>query len=60
MENLSEQELRLLCLDLGIDFSDLQGTTLRNKITNLIDFLQRRNRLDEIDAYVRREYPLAV
>jgi hypothetical protein len=59
VDKLSEQELRLLCLDLGLDFAELSGVTLSSKITELLDFLRRRDRLDEIDAYVRREYPQA-
>ncbi len=54
-DTFSQQELRLLCFDLGIDFGDLPGESRKGKIVALVDYLQRRSRLDELIAYVRRE-----
>jgi hypothetical protein len=59
-DTFSEQELRLLCFDLGIDFEDLRGTTLEAKMVSLVDYLQRRSRLEELIVYVRRERPGAL
>ncbi|MGD2078660.1 MAG: hypothetical protein PVH18_09775 [Chloroflexota bacterium] len=44
----SEGELRVLCFDLGVDFQNLPGDEKIVKAMELVSFLQRTNRLDEL------------
>ena len=44
----SEGELRVLCFDLGIDFENLPGEEKIVKAMELVSFLQRTNRLDQL------------
>jgi hypothetical protein len=42
------EELRTLCFDLGIDYDDLRGEGKAGKARELITYLERRGRLDEL------------
>ncbi len=50
----SEEELRSLCFDLGIDYEELGGRSKSVKVLELIGFMQRRARLDEL-VFLARE-----
>lgn len=54
---LNETESRTCCLELGLDYEDLEGGSRAGKARELITYLARRNRLPELTAYVERERP---
>jgi hypothetical protein len=57
VESFSMSELRDICFDLSIDFDDLPGESKRVKVIELIGFLQRRGRLDDLVRLVLTHRP---
>lgn len=57
VNSFSLSELRDLCFDLNIDFEDLPGGTRRMKVIELIGYLQRRGRLEELIRQVQLRRP---
>jgi hypothetical protein len=55
----SEVELKSLCLDLGIDYENLSGSSKRGKVLDLIQFTQRHGRFSELLDLVRQQRPHA-
>lgn len=55
----SLSEIRTLCFDLGIDYEDLGGDSKNDKVMNLVQFMQRHGRLQELEDLVRQERPYA-
>ncbi len=53
----SESELRSLCLDLGIEYENLGGRSKPEKVLDLIGFMQRRGRLEQLVDLVRQQRP---
>lgn len=53
----SEEELRTLCLELGVGYDDLPAQGRNNKAREFILYLERRGRLVELVELVRRERP---
>jgi hypothetical protein len=51
------EELRTLCTDLKVNYSDLGGEGQEAKARELIAFLQRRKRLGELVIYIRQLRP---
>ena len=45
IEYLSEQEIKELCFDIGIDYEELEGTTKGSKVISLIVHIERRLQL---------------
>ena len=56
-EYFSEQELRDLCFQLGIDYDDLPFSGQRNKARELIAYATRQGRLKKLSDEVRKERP---
>jgi len=54
---LSEEELRSLCFDLGVDYENLGGDSKAAHARNLISFFERRVRLNELIAACRNSFP---
>ena len=54
---LSEEELRSLCFDLGVDYENLGGESKAAHARNLISYFERRERLDELAAACRNSFP---
>jgi tetratricopeptide (TPR) repeat protein len=54
---LDQEELRSLACDLDVDYDDLRGEGKTAKIRDLVAYLQRRNRLGEIFAYLEENRP---
>jgi hypothetical protein len=52
-----DEELRILCHDLGADYDDLRGDSRKAKALSLVIFMEERGRLPELEATVRRERP---
>lgn len=48
VDRFDEEELRTLCFDLGIEFDELPGLGSAAKTRELIAFLERHQRLDEL------------
>jgi hypothetical protein len=55
----SESELRDIMFDLKIDFESLAGSSKSDKARELISFMHRRKRLDELVDAVRIQHPHA-
>jgi len=56
-ESFSRQELRHLCLDLGVDPEGIAGDTNAELATQIVLFFQRRGRLLELVEYCSIERP---
>ncbi len=50
-------ELRTLCLDIGILYDDLDGGTISAKTASLLAYMQRRGQLGKLTAVLQRERP---
>jgi hypothetical protein len=57
LQALHLEGLRTLCADLNIEYEDIRGETLEAKARELVQFMQRRNRLAELTAYLERPAP---
>jgi hypothetical protein len=54
----TKEELRFLCFDLGIDPHDLAGSETKVGISReLVDYLRRRDRIDDLLYLLERERP---
>ncbi|MCP4357881.1 MAG: hypothetical protein GY796_07695 [Chloroflexi bacterium] len=52
-----DREFRELCLELGVNANELAGASMADKSLDLIQYLQRRLRLDELVMYILQERP---
>lgn len=50
-------ELRTLCLDMGIRYDDLSGDTISTKTASLVAIMQRRGQLAKLTAVLQHERP---
>ena len=55
----NDEELRTLCADLGVDYDDLPAMGRANKARELVAFLERRQRLPELEAMLARPRSIA-
>lgn len=53
----SLSELQTLCFDLGVDYDELPGAEMVEKVQHLMETLQRGNHLPELLAYCREQRP---
>ncbi|MFN8474613.1 MAG: CHAT domain-containing protein [Anaerolineae bacterium] len=56
-DRMSTDEVEALCFDLGIDVDNLGGDTKSAKIRELIQYMQRRGRLDDLTAQLAKQRP---
>lgn len=56
-ERLNDDELRTLCLDLGIDYDDLAGEGHGARVTALVAYAERHCRVDDLLDWLRRTRP---
>jgi DNA-binding response OmpR family regulator len=56
-EHFDLEELRTLCFDLEINFDGLRGEGQEAKARELVAYLQRRERLDQLVSYLRQHRP---
>ncbi len=56
-ERMSLDEIESLCFDLGIDPDNLGGDNKAGKIRELIQYMQRRGRLNDLIAQLAKERP---
>jgi hypothetical protein len=55
----NESELRDLCLDLGVPYADLPGSSKQGKARELIDFFVRRRGIQDLVSAVYQRRPNA-
>ena len=53
----SDDELNTLCFQLGVDYDALPATGTHGKARELIDYLERRKKLERLYAKVKEERP---
>jgi hypothetical protein len=53
-------ELKILCADLAVDYENLGGERLENRILELISFMRRRGRYEELVRKVLADRPTIV
>ncbi len=53
----NQEELKYLCADLGINIEDLSATGLQERIFELIQYLERRNRLPDLYRLLNEQRP---
>jgi hypothetical protein len=54
---LSEEELRTLCFDLGVDYENLGGESKAAHARELVSYFERRERLDDLISGCRSSLP---
>ena len=52
-DRFSETDLRVLCFDLQLEYSDLEGATKSDKVISLLNHLRQRDRVPELLQLVR-------
>ena len=57
VQSFSDNDLRSLCQDLGVDYDVLPGTGTEAKAREMIRFLERRGQLSRLVAAAARERP---
>ncbi|MCB8988992.1 MAG: trypsin-like peptidase domain-containing protein [Ardenticatenaceae bacterium] len=60
LAHFSEEELKNLCLGLGVAYDDLPAAGRENKARELVTYLERRGRLDELRLAVLKARPSAI
>jgi V8-like Glu-specific endopeptidase len=60
LAHFNEEELKTLCLSLGVEYDDLPGSGRSNKARELVTYLNRRGRLAELRPAVIAVRPNAV
>lgn len=55
--HFSKVELKELAFDLGVNFDELEGEGTANKSLELVDYLRRRGRLQELEQAARARRP---
>jgi hypothetical protein len=56
-DNYNEEELRNLCIQLGVDYDDLPASGQSNKARELVALMVRNGRLTELEAHIRNDRP---
>jgi class 3 adenylate cyclase/tetratricopeptide (TPR) repeat protein len=56
-DRFSEEELRTLCYDLGVPYEDLPAQGAAGKARELVDYLERRDRIPKLIAVGQRQRP---
>ena len=57
IERFSSEELRILCFDIDVDYETLAGANRSSRVRELILYLDRRGRLDDLIRFLRQRYP---
>ena len=56
-ERLDDEEIRTLCFDLSIDYESLTGMGKAGKVRELVAYMKRYDRLEELIDHVQRQRP---
>jgi hypothetical protein len=59
-KSFSLSELRTLCFDLSVDYDDLPGDTKSDKTRGLVEYLVRRDRVNELILAIQKLRPSTV
>ena len=59
IDHFKIEELKILCADLGIDFENLGGSGKAGTALELVQYMERRGRIGELAAKIRKERPNA-
>jgi hypothetical protein len=54
------EELRTLCVDIGVNYDVLRGEGLEAKTRELVAYVERRGELERLVAAVRGQRPKAI
>ena len=57
--HFDEGELKTMCFDLGVNYDDLDGDAISDKARELVLFMNRNGRCDELINYCRTHRPKA-
>ncbi len=52
-KSLSEDDLKIICFDLYVDYENLGGNTRRIKVIELIKYCERKKRIHELVEIIR-------
>ncbi len=58
VEHFSEEEVRDMCFDLGIDYENLPGAGKNSKVRELISYFERQKRTGDLVAWARQMRPV--
>ncbi len=53
-DKISEQKLKEVCIELGIQYGNIAGDTDNGKALELVKYCNRRDRLGELNAILSR------
>lgn len=56
-ESFDEEELKMVCFDLGVEYDNLRGQGKVNKARELVKYLERQNRTHELLSLVKDKRP---
>ena len=59
IQHFDDSELQTLCFDLGVDYENLPGQTKADKARELVEYMQRRNRLADLIQLCQQLRPSA-
>ena len=57
LAQFDQEELRTLAFDMNVEYDDLRGEGRRAKARELVDHLQRRQKIEELLTYCRQKRP---
>jgi hypothetical protein len=57
VKTFSDDDVRMLCQDLGIEYAELSGQTLTVRAGELVSYCDRRGRLDDLKGFCRHRRP---
>lgn len=52
-----EELFRNMCFDIGVNYEDLEANSFQGKQRELIAYLNRQNRLEDIGTYITKHHP---
>lgn len=55
--SFNREELKNLCYDLSIDYEEIGGTVKKSMTRELLSYVERRERLDDLITYARKKRP---
>ncbi|MBE2223102.1 MAG: NACHT domain-containing protein [Anaerolineae bacterium] len=56
-QSFTLDEIRTLCFDLDVDYDELRGETKSSRIVSLVEYMQHRQRLDNLLLELRNQRP---
>ena len=56
-QHFNDQELRTMCLELGVVYENLEGVNLTGRVQSLVTYFERRGTVDSLVEYCMMERP---